>query len=146
MTTNTPDREIVSQRVFNFPRERVFGAWTDPKLLAQWWGPKGFRNTFQEFDLRPGGHWRFIMHGPDSKDYPNHSVFVEIVPNERIVFDHEAPPFRVVATFAAQGDKTAVVFRMIFESAELCAKIKVFAVDANEENFDRLEALLTRTN
>lgn len=146
MTTNNSDREIVSQRVFNFPRERVFGAWTDPNLLAQWWGPNGFRNTFHEFDLRPGGHWRFVMHGPEGKDYPNHSVFVEIVTNERIVFDHEAPPFRVVATFTAQGDKTVVVFRMIFENAELCAKIKVFAVDANEQNFDRLEALLTRTN
>ena len=52
------EREIVSARVFDVPRERIFSAWTDPAHLAHWWGPKGFRNSFHEFDLRPGGNWR----------------------------------------------------------------------------------------
>lgn len=65
------DLQIVSTRVFDFPRDLVFGAWTDPAHLAHWWGPKGFTNSFHEFDLRPGGNWRFVMHGPDGVDYRN---------------------------------------------------------------------------
>ena len=59
------DRMIVTSRVINAPRHLVFRAWTDPVSPARWWGPKGFTNTFHEFDLRPGGVWRFVMHGPD---------------------------------------------------------------------------------
>src|SRR4051794_12623895 len=94
--TATSDREIVATRVFDAPRELVFKAWTDPEHLAQWWGPTGFTNTFHEFDLRPGGVWRFVMHGPDGVDYKNENVFVEIVKPERIVFDHvSGPKFQV---------------------------------------------------
>ena len=82
------DGEIVSTRVFDAPREVVFRAFTDPALLARWWGPKGFTNTFHEFDPRPGGAWRFVMHGPDGTDYPMTKDFVEVVPPERIVLQH----------------------------------------------------------
>jgi uncharacterized protein YndB with AHSA1/START domain len=143
--TNTTDREIVTTRVLNAPRELVFKAWTDPDQLVQWWGPKGFTNTFHEFDLRPGGIWRFVMHGPDGVDYQNKSVFVEVVNPERIVFDHvSGPRFQVVATFAEQAGKTTLTFRMRFESAAECDKVKAFAVEGNEQNFDRLEARLAK--
>jgi uncharacterized protein YndB with AHSA1/START domain len=143
--TNTADREIVTTRVLNAPRELVFKAWTDPDQLVQWWGPKGFTNTFHEFDLRPGGIWRFVMHGPDGVDYQNKSVFVEVVNPERIVFDHvSGPRFQVVATFAEQAGKTTLTFRMRFESAAECDKVKAFAVEGNEQNFDRLEAQLAK--
>ena len=139
------DREIISTRVLAWPRERVFRAWTDPQHLARWWGPKGFTNTFQEFDPRPGGRWQFVMHGPNGADYPNQSVFVEIVTPERIVFDHlSGPAFQVTATFAEEADKTRLTFRMRFDTAAECDKVKGFAVGANEENFDRLEAELAR--
>ncbi len=139
------DREIVSTRVLNAPRERVWKAWTDPQHLAQRWGPKGFTNTFREFDLRSGGIWRFVMHGPDGTDYQNKSVFVEVVKPERIVFDHvSGPQFQVVATFAEQAGKTRLTYRMIFKSAAECGKVKGVAVDANEQNFDRLEAQLAK--
>ncbi|KAF0243001.1 MAG: activator of Hsp90 ATPase 1 family [Planctomycetota bacterium] len=139
------DREIVSTRAFDAPRDRVFNAWTDPVLLAQWWGPKGFTNTFHEFDPKPGGHWRFVMHGPDGKDWENHSVFVEIAKPERIVFDHLSPHhgFRVTATLAERAGKTELTFRMVFESARECTEVRSFVVVANEQNFDRLEAVLT---
>jgi len=143
--TNTADREIVTTRVLNALRELVFKAWTDPDQLVQWWGPKGFTNTFHEFDLRPGGIWRFVMHGPDGVDYQNKSVFVEVVNPERIVFDHvSGPRFQVVATFAEQAGKTTLTFRMRFESAAECDKVKAFAVEGNEQNFDRLEARLAK--
>ena len=143
--TNTADREIVTTRVLNAPRELVFKAWTDPDQLVHWWGPKGFTNTFHEFDMRPGGIWRFVMHGPDGVDYQNKSVFVEVVNPERIVFDHvSGPRFQVVATFAEQAGKTTLTFRMRFESAAECDKVKAFAVEGTEQNFDRLETQLAK--
>ena len=139
------DREIVTTRVIDAPRELVFKAWTDPEHLAQWWGPKGFTNTFQEFDMRPGGAWRFVMHGPDGVDYKNKSVFVEIVRPERIVFKHvSGPQFQVTATFTEQAGKSRLIFRMLFDTAAECAKVMGFAVEANEQNFDRLEAQLAK--
>ncbi|MFA6960020.1 MAG: SRPBCC domain-containing protein [Opitutaceae bacterium] len=142
MSTDS-DREIVSTRLFDFPRAMIWEAWTNPHHLAQWWGPTGFTNTFEEFDLKPGGHWRFVMHGPDGKDYANHSIFREITAQERIVFDHESPPrFQVTATFADEAGGTRVTFRMLFETASVCQKVKGYVVDANEQNFDRMTVVL----
>lgn len=144
-TANSDDLEILSTRVFDFPRELIFRAWTEPDHLAKWWGPDGFTNTFHEFDPRPGGAWNFIMHGPDGTHYNNSSVFVEITRPGRIVFDHiSTPQFQVVATFEDLGEKTKVTFRMIFETEKTCAAVKVYAVDCNEQNFDRLEAELAK--
>ena len=138
------ERSIVTARVLDFPREQVFAAWTQPELLASWWGPKGFTNTFEEFDLRPGGHWRFTMHGPDGKGYPNHSIFSDIVPPQRIVFDHvSGHHFEVDAVFTEQaGGKTRLTWRMRFDSAEECAKVRAFVTNANEENMDKLQRCL----
>jgi uncharacterized protein YndB with AHSA1/START domain len=143
--TSPSDREIVSTRLVPAPRALVFRAWTEPQHLAQWWGPDGFTNTFEEFDLRSGGHWRFIMHGPDGKNYPNHSVFTEITPLERIVFEYQSPPaFQVTATFAEVGDQTQITFRMLFADAATCDRVKVYAIPANEQNFNRLETELKK--
>lgn len=143
-TSAEDGREIVSTRVFASPRSVVWRAWTEPAHLSRWWGPKGFTNTFHEFDLRSGGDWRFVMHGPDGTDYKNHSIFREIAPPERLVFDHiSGHVFQVVATFEeVDAARTKVVFRMIHETAEACARIRDIAVPSNEENFDRLEAEL----
>ncbi len=138
-------REIVSTRVVDAPRERVFKAFADPDHLMHWWGPKGFRNTFHEFDFRPGGTWRFVMHGPDGIDYQNKSVFVEIVMPERIVFAHvSGPQFQMTIALAAQGGKTKISWRMLFESATERDNVAKFAVVANDQNFDRLEAELAK--
>jgi uncharacterized protein YndB with AHSA1/START domain len=143
--TNTAEREIVTTRVIDAPRERVFRAFAEPEHLVHWWGPKGFRNTFHEFHFKPGGTWRFVMHGPDGGDYKNESNFVEIVKPERIVLRHvSAPHFQLTVTLAEHGGKTHLTGRMLFESAEECAKVKRYAVDANEQNLDRLEAELAR--
>ncbi len=146
ITKNMADREIVTTRLFHHPCERVFRAWTEPDHLARWWGPKGFTNTFEEFNPKPGGAWKFVMHGPDGTDYHNKSVFVEIIKPEKIVFDHLMPMhrFRVTTTFTEEAGRTRVTFRMRFETAEECERIKAYVVTANEENFDRLEAELAR--
>src|ERR1700739_1087034 len=72
-------RSIIGTRVFDAPRDLVFSVWTDPKHLAQWWGPNGFTTTTYSFDFRPGGTWRFVMHGPDGRDYQNLINFEEII-------------------------------------------------------------------
>lgn len=141
------EREIATTRVIDASRDRVFNAWTDPDRLARWWGPKGFTNTFHEFDPRPGGAWRFVMHAPDGVDYENESVFVEVVRPERIAFDHRSGPrFTLTASFADAGGRTRVTFCQRFESRALRDKVAAFAVEANEQNLDRLEALLAEVD
>jgi uncharacterized protein YndB with AHSA1/START domain len=138
------DGEIISERVFDAPRPTVFGAFADPDRLSRWWGPKGFANTFHEFDLRPGGTWRFVMRGPDGTEYPLTKEFVEVVPGERIVLRQLGGlhQFRMAMSFAAEGGGTRVVWRMRFDSPEEGARVRSFVAAANEENFDRLQAFL----
>lgn len=139
--TETSDREYVAIRFLNAPRELVWEAWTDPKHLAQWWGPTGFTNSFDEFDFKAGGHWRFTMHGPDGKNFLNHSVFKEIVPKEKIVVDHVTNPlFTITALFEDLGDKTKFTFKATFESAEVWNAVKPYAAPGNQQTLDRLEA------
>ena len=135
------DREIVSSRVFDAPPERLFEAWADPIQLAQWWGPHGFTDTFAEFDLKPGGRWRFIIHGPDGTDSKNHSIFVEVVRPVRIVYDHvSGPKFQFTANFEEQSVQTRLTFLMRFEATAACERAKTYAIEGNEQNFDRLAA------
>lgn len=83
------DRTVVVSRVLNAPRDLVFEAWTNPKHMAQWWGPHGFTNPVCEMDVRAGGRYRVVMHGPKSteydQDYPVKGVFLEVVPPEKLV-------------------------------------------------------------
>lgn len=147
-TAVSPEHEIVTTRVLPFPRPHVFAAWTHPALHARWWGPAGFTNTFYNYDVRPGGHWRFTMHGPDGTNYENHSVFEHVEDGVRLVFRHLSQPvFTVVTTLAdaADGPGTRCEFRMLFEDAKVCAAVKSYAAGKNEENFDRLEAVLRET-
>jgi uncharacterized protein YndB with AHSA1/START domain len=114
---------IVGVREFDAPRELVFAAWTDPKHLAQWWGPDGFTTTTSAFDMRPGGVWRFIMHGPDGRDYENRITFDEVVKPERLVYHHgggddvEPVLFSTTVTFEDIGGRTRLTMRGVFPSA-----------------------------
>jgi len=143
MSTPPSDRELATTRLLDATRERVFRAFSEPEHLAQWWGPNGFTNTFQQFDVRAGGAWRYVMHGPNGADYPNESVFVEVVKPERIVIEHvSGPRFRLTITLAAEAGKTRITWRQVFPSASDCNKIRAIAVPANEQNLDRLQAQL----
>lgn len=84
--TKSAERETVITHIINAPRALVFKAWTDPKQMAQWWGPKGFTNPVCEMDVRPGGAHRIVMRGPDGTDYPIKGIYREIVKPERIIF------------------------------------------------------------
>jgi uncharacterized protein YndB with AHSA1/START domain len=119
------DREIVVTRDFNAPRELVWEAWTNPEHVVHWWGPRGFSTTIEKMDVRPGGIWKHVMHGLDGANYPNKSVFKEVVKPERIVYSHgggreggRGAHFVATWTFdATAADKTRVTIRTVFASA-----------------------------
>ncbi len=149
----TAEREIVVERVFDAPRELVWEAWTNPRHVAQWWGPQGFTTTIEKMDFRVGGEWKHVMHGPDGTDYPNHSVFREIVPHERIVFVHggrrEGGPaigFVSTWTFEALGQQTRLTLRLLFDTPaarELAAR-EFGAIEGGRQTLARLAGYLAQ--
>ncbi|WP_113654287.1 SRPBCC family protein [Pedobacter namyangjuensis] len=142
----TPEKEIVTTRILNYPQQLVFDAWANPAHLINWWGPKGFTNTFNEFDFREGGKWSFVMHGPDKGNYANECEFVKIEKPSFIAWKrHSKPLFQVVASFKEiSKEQTEVIFKMIFATADECSKIRPYVIDKNEENFDKLEVELSK--
>ena len=138
-----PTRTVFSTRLIDAPRKQVFAAYVERDKIERWWGPKGFTNRFEVFEPKNGGEWKFVMIGPDGKEYKNHSVIVEIVPNAKFVYRHESGPFyNGTVTFADEDGKTRLSFRMDFDSTDFIGRMRDFIVNANEENFDRLEAVL----
>jgi uncharacterized protein YndB with AHSA1/START domain len=142
---DTSGRELVTSRVLDAPRDLVFEAFIQPEHLAQWWGPKGFTNTFHEFDPRPGGIWRFSMHSPSGAVYENMHVFLALMRPGTLVLQHiSAPRFQLTVTLIDEASKTQLTWDMLFETEEECARVKPYAVEANEQNLDRLEAELAK--
>lgn len=138
---STADREFIHSRLIDAPQARVFQAFSDPAHLAHWWGPNGFTSTFEVFEFRPGGVWRFVMHGPDGTDYPNESVFLAIAAPERVVFEHfSGHHFIMTITFTPQGKQTLVGWRQVFDTAEHRQRIASVVLEANEQNLNRLAA------
>ena len=137
-------RSIVVTRLFDAPRTLVFDAWTDAKHVGRWWGPKGFTTTTHAIDVRPGGVWRFTMHGPDGANYPNKITYVEIVKPERLVYDNgdKGQPgyFQSTVTFAEEGMQTRLSLRMLFRTAgERDAVVeKYHALEGANQHLDRL--------
>jgi uncharacterized protein YndB with AHSA1/START domain len=152
---NNPDceqaaRTIVTTRVLDAPRELVFEAWTDPKHLVKWWGPNGFTTTVRTIEVRPGGVWRFVMHGPDGVDYENRIVYEEIVKPERLVYRHsggddvEPVQFQTTVTFEDLGGKTRLTMRAVFPSAAERNRVaeEYGAIEGAEQTLGRLAAQL----
>jgi Activator of Hsp90 ATPase homolog 1-like protein len=138
------DREIFSSRLINAPLEHVYAAFVNPEQLKIWWGPEGFTNTIHEFDLKPGGKWLLTMHGPDKGNFENSSVFEMVKPLELVRWKRMSQPFFDMEVGFKSIDEThsEISFRMIFDSPDLCNKMKPFVVPKNEENFDRLVRLI----
>src|SRR5271168_4970065 len=117
---------IVSTRLFNAPRRMVYEAFADPKQVVAWWGPHGFTTTVLEMDLRPGGKWRIVMHGPDGANYPNEMIFTVVVPDERIEIDlasgregSELVHMHKTVTWQYEGGRTRLTVRSQFASRAL---------------------------
>lgn len=137
---------IHSTRLLGATPEAVFEAFRQPERLARWWGPAGFTNTFQEFDFREGGDWRFDMRGPDGRVYPNRSHFVEIVPVRKIVIEHIGAihHFFLTISLSEEHGRTRIDWEMVFDSPEERDRVLPYVPKCNEENFDRLEVELSR--
>ena len=164
-TLETPPQELVLSREFDAPRELVWRAWTEPEMLARWWGPKTFTAEC-EMDLRVGGRYRIVMRGPDGGANPLFGEFLEIVPPERLVItmdmseepeewfdavfpdrdrDRGKPELKLVqtVTFEAIGRKTKVTVRQQLDSdAVRDAFLRVGAVEGWESSFEKLDELL----
>jgi uncharacterized protein YndB with AHSA1/START domain len=114
---------IAGTRLLDAPCELVWQVFTDPKHLAQWWGPNGFTTTTSAHKCKPGGVWRFVMHGPDGRDYENRITFEVVEPPKRLVYRHggegdtESVQFRTTVTFEDVGGKTKLTMRGVFPSA-----------------------------
>lgn len=133
-----PACELFTSRSLPYARDDVFRAWTDARLLCQWWGPNGFTCTFQEFEPRAGGNWRHVMHGPDGRNYDNYSVFRELTP-ERIELAHVSEPrFDLIMTLTERDGGTHVTFLQRFASPAVRDAVAPICIPANEQNLDRL--------
>ena len=141
---DTATREIRMTRILNAPVELVWEAWTNPSHIVNWWGPNGFTNTMHKMDFRESGEWEFTMHGPDGTNYPNRNIFKEIVPFEKISFQHFNPNFTTTILFQSLGEKTQIDWSMLFDTAEM-RDIVVKAHGADEglkQNLEKLDTYL----
>jgi uncharacterized protein YndB with AHSA1/START domain len=142
--------EIIISRVFNASREDVFKAYTDPKLIPQWWGPRGYTTIVDKMELRPGGVWRFVQHAPDGKEYAFRGVYHLIKSPERIVntSEFEGVPGHVsletVALEEQEGNTkltTTAVFQTVEDRDEM---VKSGMEKGARETMDRLAELLVK--
>lgn len=140
--------EFTITRLYDAPVALVWDAWTDPKKAAKWWGPRGFTITTHSKELRPGGQWKYTMHGPDGKDWPNIATYHEVEKCSRLVYDHGAtettpPLFRVTALFKEIKGKTELKMTMTLETAEAAREIQKFIKQAGgNATWDRLAEYL----
>jgi uncharacterized protein YndB with AHSA1/START domain len=140
------DRAIVITRVVNAPRDRVWSVWTDAGHLAKWWGPDGFTITTERLDVRTGGDWKFVMHGPDGTDYPNWIRFTEVKKPDFMRHEHGATEgdiqFTALITFEDQGQKTKITMRSEFPTAEARDHVvrEYHAVEGGKQTLAKLAA------
>lgn len=144
MAARSKSSEITLTRVYDAPLSAVWEAWTVPEEVAQWWGPRGFTLTTHSRDLRTGGHWHYTMHGPDGTDYENTTQYLEVLPQQRLVYDHgghvDRPPlFRVTVLFTERNGRTRLDMSMALATPEAAAEMRRFIRKAGGEGtWDRL--------
>jgi uncharacterized protein YndB with AHSA1/START domain len=139
-------KSIQVTQTFQSPVHQLWDAWTNPEYIVHWWGPDGFTSTIHVMDVRVGGEWKLTLHGPDGMNFPNRSVYKEVVPFRKIVFEHFNPHFITTALFEPDGQGTRLDWTMVFDSAEMRDTI-VKAHKADEglkQNVERLKKYLSK--
>jgi uncharacterized protein YndB with AHSA1/START domain len=138
------DKSTTHERVLAAPPARVYDAFRDPAQLTRWWGPNGFTSTFETFEFKEGGKWKFVLQAPDGKDYPNVNEFVELVPDRRVRIEHvEGHWFMLTVDLEPEGEGTRVRWRQEFANPAEYEAVRPYVVPANEENLDRLAAVVS---
>lgn len=142
---STQDREIRISRLLMAPVELVWEVWTNPEHIRNWWGQNGFTNTISTMDVVPEGEWNLVMHGPDGTDYKNKSLFKEVIPFRKLVYEHiSGPKFLATVWFESRGETTFLEWQMLFETREqLIQVVKTFKADEGMvQNVDKLQSYL----
>jgi uncharacterized protein YndB with AHSA1/START domain len=143
--SDTADRELIITKTLNAPVALVWEVWTKPEHIAQWWGPNGFTTSIQVMNIEPGGKWDLVMHGPDGKEYENSSLFKEIIPFKKIVYEHISNPhFTATILFEEQGEQTKITWHMLFDTVEqFLGVVKTYKADKGlEQNIEKLGVYL----
>ncbi len=149
--STSENRELIIERVLNAPQQLVWDAWTQAGHLAKWYGPNGFTITTHSIDLSEGGVWKYVMHGPDGRDYANKIEFLEVVKPEKLVYKHsdddpnlEPVSFSTTVTFEKMGQQTKVTMHSVFGSAEELINVsRVYnAVEGGHQTIGRLQVLV----
>jgi uncharacterized protein YndB with AHSA1/START domain len=148
--TKPSDREIRVERIFSAPRERVWRAMTDPKLVALWWG-RGHKLVVERMEVEPGGKWRFVEHGPDGEQgFEGH--YREVTPPERIVqtFAWDSMPGQVIvetATLEDLGERTKFVSVSLFATPEERDGMLAYGMEQGmNESYAALDKVLAQSN
>lgn len=140
--TNT-STSFTTSRHLSAPPAVVFAAIQDPACLATWWGPDGFSNRFEVFEFQPGGRWVFTMIGPDGATYPNEAVFAHIEANRQVVIRHVCQPFfELNITLEPSAGGTQLLWEQAFDDPAVAQAVRHIVEPANEQNLDRLSAVL----
>lgn len=147
MSQTRQEREVILQREIPFSRELIWKAMTDPKHVNNWWGPDGFKNENVVMNFSVGGAWTFDMIAPDGTRFPNHSVFKEIVPLEKIVYDHGDGTriwFESTVTLQSSDKGTVVTICHVFPTRESRDEVveKYGAIEGGKQHLAKLQAYI----
>ncbi len=141
-------QQIMITRVFDAPRELVFKAFTDPKLVSQWFGPRAYSTTVDKMEARAGGLWRFVQRNEKGDEFAFHGVHHEVAAPERIVatFEFEGVPGHVLlqtVTFEPLGRKTRLVEQLVFQSvADRDGMVASGMQEGSDDSMDRMAEIL----
>lgn len=137
------ERTFLTSRVLSCPPDAVYQAFASADVLSRWWGPEGFHNSFEIFEFKVGGVWKFVMHGPDGQNYPNECRFTALESGRRLVIDHVcAPLFVLKVQLEAVPGGTLLTWEQAFADARTAQAVRAIVEPANEQNLDRLTAVL----
>lgn len=150
-TAEPGSQEVIITRIFDAPRELVWKALTDPKLIPQWWGPRRYTTTVNKMDVRPGGVWRFVQRDSTGNEYAFNGVYREIVPPKRLVYTFVFEPMPgheslETVTLEEQNGKTKATNKVLFQTVEdRDGMLKSGMEEGAAESMDRMADLLSKT-
>ena len=144
-TNNSTDRELNFSQILNAPIQLVWEVWTNPVHIKEWYGPEGFTTAIHQMQVKEGAEWLLTLHGPDGTDYPNRSIFTEVVQEKRIQYRHYEPNFTNTIDCEQQGDKTLMHWHMLFDTvSEFEIVVKTYRADEGlKQNIEKLVRYLS---
>ncbi len=143
---DTSEREQMTSVILHAPIETVWKVWTTPGHIKHWWGPNGYTNTIKKMEVKNGGEWVFVMHGPNQHDYPNRTIFREVIKHKKIVHEHFDPNFIAIIEFENQCEKTLLNWYKLYETKELFEMVEIHykANEGFKQTIEKLKSYLIK--